>query len=211
MREFNQTVLNARRQLETLSTDASDDVTVFVTEIQEMKRSLKGWEIEMDRFKSGQKLLQTQRFQFPSDWLWIDIVEGEWSAFKQILSKKVQLMDEQIPTLQAKILEEEKIASTKIQTIEEDWKNKRPNEASVAPQVAIDQLGILGKRIEGAKNEWTRIYKAKELLDMDMELADPRRLDNLEEDYLNLKGVWQEVAKVWVTVEAINDTPFSAY
>lgn len=82
MREFNQKVLNARRKLENLSADASDDVTVFVTEIQEMKRSLKSWEIEMDRFKGGQKLLQTQRFQFPQDWLWIDIVEGEWSAFK---------------------------------------------------------------------------------------------------------------------------------
>jgi len=60
----------------------------------------------------------------------------------------------------------------------------------VAPQTAIDQLGILGKRIEAAKNEWTRIYKAKELLDMDLELADPRRLDNLEEDYTNLRSVW---------------------
>lgn len=53
MREFNQKVLNARRKLENLSADASDDVTVFVTEIQEMKRSLKSWEIEMDRFKGG--------------------------------------------------------------------------------------------------------------------------------------------------------------
>lgn len=81
----------------------------------------------------------------------------------------------------------------------------------MAPQTAINQLGILGKRIEEAKNEWTRIYKAKELLDMDLELADPRRMDNLEEDYQNLRSVWQEIAKVWVTVEAINETPFSAY
>jgi len=57
MREYNQKVLNARRKLENLSADASDDVTVFVTEIQEMKRSLKSWDIEMDRFKAGQKLL----------------------------------------------------------------------------------------------------------------------------------------------------------
>ena len=43
MRTFNKMVQKARTQLETLSLDASDDVTLFVTEIQEMKRSLNNW------------------------------------------------------------------------------------------------------------------------------------------------------------------------
>jgi len=45
-------------------------------------------------------------------------VEGEWTAFKQILGKKSKIMDEQIPTLQNKILEEEKTVNAKIQDIE---------------------------------------------------------------------------------------------
>ena len=57
MKIFNQNVQKARRQMETLSLDASDDVTLFVTEIQEMKRNLQQWQVEIDKFKVGNKLL----------------------------------------------------------------------------------------------------------------------------------------------------------
>jgi hypothetical protein len=36
------------------------------------------------------------------------VVDGEWNAFKQILAKKAKIMEDQIPALQVKILEEEK-------------------------------------------------------------------------------------------------------
>jgi dynein heavy chain 1, cytosolic len=79
MKAFYQEIQGARRKLEGLSIDASDDVTIFVTEIQEIKRSVQGWEQSLERQKKGQKLLNSQRYQFPNDWLWIDIVEFEWN------------------------------------------------------------------------------------------------------------------------------------
>lgn len=72
MRSFNQTVQKARRQLEGLSVDASEDVTLFVTEIQEMKRQVNIWQNEVEKYKSGSKLLISQRYQFTADWLSID-------------------------------------------------------------------------------------------------------------------------------------------
>ncbi len=53
------------------------------------------------------------------EWLNIDIVEGEWNAFKQILAKKAKIMEDQIPVLQTKILNEEKQVGEKIKEIEE--------------------------------------------------------------------------------------------
>ena len=44
-----------------------------------------------------------------------------------------------------------------------------------------------------------------------MELGNPRRLDDLEEDLTNLRQVWVELNKVWAIVDLINETPFSAY
>lgn len=58
MRDFKTKIQNARRKLEGLSLDESDDVTVFVTEIQEMKRNVIEWENQMDKCKAGQRLLQ---------------------------------------------------------------------------------------------------------------------------------------------------------
>lgn len=79
MRAFYQEIQGARRKLESLSIDASEDVTVFVTEIQEIKRKVDEWETSLERQKKGQKLLVNQRYQFPSDWLGIDSVEFEWN------------------------------------------------------------------------------------------------------------------------------------
>ena len=99
MKEFKSKIQDARRKLESLSLEDSDDVTLFVTEIQEMKRIVITWEDQLERCKAGQKLLQEQRFMFPQDWLSIDLIEGEWASFKQILNKRSTTMEEQIPLL----------------------------------------------------------------------------------------------------------------
>jgi dynein heavy chain 1 len=82
MRSFKQTITRARSQLENLNLETGGDVTLFVTEIQELKKNQQKWQNEMDKQKSGQKLLEKQRFKFPDDWLWVDQVESEWTAFK---------------------------------------------------------------------------------------------------------------------------------
>jgi dynein heavy chain 1 len=46
----------------------------------------------MDQFKESQKLLERQRYHFPSDWLYYDNVEGEWAAFNEILGRKEALI-----------------------------------------------------------------------------------------------------------------------
>ena len=45
MKSFTKTVQEARHELEGLSLEVSDDVTVFVTRIQEMNRVVDKWEI----------------------------------------------------------------------------------------------------------------------------------------------------------------------
>lgn len=44
MKEFKSKIQEARRTLENLSLEESDNITVFVTEIQEMKRNVAPWE-----------------------------------------------------------------------------------------------------------------------------------------------------------------------
>ena len=127
MKAFKETIQKARSQLEILSLDDSKDVTLFVTEIQEMKRHVTSWQSEIDRYKSGNKLLIIQRYLFPTEWTNIDLVEGEWTAFRQILKRKSDVMDEQIPKLQAEIMKEERAVEARIAEIESDWKQNKPN------------------------------------------------------------------------------------
>lgn len=60
-------------------------------------------------------------------------------------------MDEQIPVLQKKIIEEETSVSKKIKEIEIEWRDQRPKEASENPvdagpciKKAIGMLTIIG-------------------------------------------------------------------
>ncbi len=57
MRAFIGLIQKARRKLESLSLDASEDVTMFVTEIQEVKHQQRAWQEEMDKYKAGNRLL----------------------------------------------------------------------------------------------------------------------------------------------------------
>ena len=89
MKSFKDEIQGSRRKLEGLSVDASEDVTVFVTEIQEITRKVPAWERDLERQKKGQTLLNKQRYQFPDDWLWFDVIEFEWhQSFLQVLRKK---------------------------------------------------------------------------------------------------------------------------
>jgi len=97
----------------------------------------------------------------------------------------------------------------RIKVIEDEWEKNRPRSAEFAPKDALDQLNIIGTKITKANEEWGRICKAQELLDM--ELGDPLRLQTIVEDHQLLKNVWAEVHKVWVNIDQINEIPLSAY
>ena len=79
MKALKKEIYEARSKLEALSIDAQDDVTTFVTEIQDIRRKVKGWEKGIQRMKKGEALLKGQRFQFPNDWPWLSVLEYEWS------------------------------------------------------------------------------------------------------------------------------------
>ena len=88
----------SRTDLENHSVDAAttSEAVQFITLIQGLKRELKQWESKVDVFHSGQKMLERNRFQFPTNWLHVDNVEGEWSAFNEIIKRKDAIMQTQV-------------------------------------------------------------------------------------------------------------------
>jgi hypothetical protein len=83
-------------------------------------------------------------------------------------------MEEMLPALMRKVTVEEQACSAKIKQIEDQWESSRPRTSEFSPKEAIDQLTILGQQITKTNEEWQRVCKAQELLDM--ELGDADRL-----------------------------------
>jgi dynein heavy chain 1 len=98
MRDFFNTISKARNDLESHSVDASSttEAVQFISLLQYLNRELKGWESQVEGFHSGQKILERNRFQFPSNWLDVDNIDGEWGAFNDILKRKDSAMQSQV-------------------------------------------------------------------------------------------------------------------
>ncbi|CAG8759205.1 12469_t:CDS:2, partial [Dentiscutata erythropus] len=98
MQEFRSGVSNSRKELENKSMESNNTsaVVAFITFVQDLKCKVNKWQQDVEIFREGQKTLERYQYQFPSGWLHIGQVEGEWSAFKEILDKKSSQIQDQI-------------------------------------------------------------------------------------------------------------------
>lgn len=143
----------------------------------------------MKTFNSGQQLLQRQRFSFPSDWLYYDMLEGEWSAFNEILTRKSDSLGSQIPLLQRKIIEEEKVIDQKIKDLASDWNQNKPLGGNIKYTTALDTLKMFEGRISKLKTEYERLIKVTLSIMWVMNIRLKKRLNlivELEQTNLNL-------------------------
>ena len=211
MKMFYDKIGNARKDLERLSVEtvSTAEAVGFIIQIQEFKKNTKSWEGEVNTFNSGQQLLQRQRFQFPTDWLDYDMVEGEWTAFNEILSRKSDSLASQIPALQMKIIEEEKIIDQKIRDLAGDWSNNKPVQGNIRYTTALDSLKIFEQRIQKLKTDSDRVRRAKEALNLDQTVNDGQ-LRPIEEEIQDLSQVWAELSASWKELDQLKETLWSA-
>lgn len=115
IQSFYDNVSKSRAELEQQSVDAAStsEAVGFITYVQGLKRQTRQWQDQVEVFREGQRLLERQRFQFPSNWLFADHVEGEWGAFGDILQRKDATILSQVRF----------IFELDIRT--RDWKNER--------------------------------------------------------------------------------------
>ena len=222
MSTFYKTLTNAKSELEIVSLDNPNiDVTIFITEIQEKKRLSVKWEKEIeDVYEQGVNILKKKYPIQMKNTLNIDNLRGAWGNFKQILAKKVKLMDDEMDRLREKVISEEKVVNKKIEETKKEWiimKEQRfihdeegqdVDNSFPDIQNILNFLSIIEGKAIKLKNDWKRVCKAKELLDMD--LSDPEALDGFEETIRDHKNVWAALSKIWNQVLEIGDTLFAA-
>jgi len=87
----------------------------------------------VELYKEGQRLLERQRFQFPSTWLYSDNVEGEWSAFSDIIHRKDSSIQTQVASLQMKVISEDKVVESRTGELLTEWEKEKPVEVCYMP------------------------------------------------------------------------------
>lgn len=206
MKEFFDKISKARYDLEQHSAETSStaEAVSFITFVQDLKKNMPVWTQDVELFRSGQKILEKQRYQVPKGWIYMDQIDGEWSAFKDILARKNNTIQEQLAGLQQKIVAEDSSLEQKIKETTTEWEKTKPVQGDIKPDTAVNKLNIFEGRLERLKESYDQITRAKEALSLEYIVDD--RLTPLIEELRDLKSVWIALSKIWGQLDEIKDT-----
>ncbi|CRG84277.1 Dynein heavy chain, cytoplasmic [Talaromyces islandicus] len=202
MREVHSEIATARRDLEgqTLEASSTAHAVSFITIVQQCKRKARVWEPQVDLFRQGQTTLARQRYQFPTDWLHVENVDGEWTALNELLSRKGKIVQDQTEALRAKITAEDKVIGDKIKDIIVQWNDEKPVSGTIPPEEASQTLSSFQSRLEGLQSEFEMVSKAKEALDLPS--STESSLPAILEEVQDFMSVWAALSTIW---KSLND------
>ena len=208
-------ISKSRTELEQHSIDTANtkEAVTFITYVQSLKTKTRQWEKQVDIYKEGQRILERQRFQFPNNWLHVDNIEGEWSAFNEIMKRKDASIQQQVSSLQVKIVAEDKSVESRTVDFLHEWERGKPVEGSTAPKEAINRLTIFETKFNHLREDRDNVHRAKEALDLlEPGLApvspSDEKLQVALEELQDLKEVWTELSKVWEQIDSLKELPW---
>ncbi|XP_060804539.1 dynein heavy chain, cytoplasmic isoform X3 [Amyelois transitella] len=209
---FHSQLAKSRSQLEqqTIEAASTSDAVSLITYVQQLKREVLAWEKQVDIYREAQRILERQRFQFPAQWLHVDNIEGEWSAFNEIMRRKDSSIQTQVASLQQKIVAEDKAVEARTLEFLGEWERSKPTDGSTRPEDALARLQAMETRYTRLKDERDNVAKAKEAL----ELHDTGTSVNNErmtvalEELQDLRGVWSSLSKIWTQIDDIREKPW---
>lgn len=215
MTSLHSSISKSRTELEKQSIDTANtkDAVAFITNVGKLKNNIVLWSKQVEVYKEGQRILERQRFQFPNNWLHVDNIEGEWSAFSEIMKRKDASIQQQVTSLQVKIVSEDKSVEARTVEFLAEWERGKPVQGSTTPKEALNRLSIFETKFNHLREDRVNILKAKEAL----ELLEPgiaatspndEKLAVSLEELQDLKFVWTELAKVWEQIDLLKDMPW---
>jgi dynein heavy chain 1 len=211
--DFFGSISKARTELESSSLEvaSTSEAVNFITQVQNLKRLSKAWDESAATFREGQKVLDRNRYQFPNNWLYSDNVDGEYSAFSEILKRKDSQILMNMSTMQQRIQTEDQSIEERTHNMLADWERNKPIAGNLRPEAALNALAITEGQFMRLKDEREMIQKAKEAL----ELCEPgtvpaseERMQVAIEELQDLKGVWAELNMIWEKIEVLKEQPW---
>ncbi|XP_055383630.1 dynein heavy chain, cytoplasmic isoform X2 [Condylostylus longicornis] len=213
MTTFHSKVSKSRNDLEMQSIEAAStsDAVSFITYVQALKKDMLVWDKQVEVFREAQRILERQRFQFPNSWLHVDNIEGEWSAFNEIMKRKDSAIQTQVASLQAKIVAEDKAVENRTLDFLNDWEKNKPVGGKIRPDDALQHLQLFESKYSRLKEERDNVAKAKEALELQesaIQNNSSERMNVVLEELQDLRGVWSELSKVWTQIDETREKPW---
>lgn len=209
MRDFFAMIQSARMDLEQQSFNSAIAQTIdFVMSLQQLNASSDEWNNQLSIFQKGQKILEKQRYSFSSDWLFFDQVSGEWSAFQEILSRKLKLLDEKLAFIKERVIQENKTVSERINQLLVNWDTKKPTKGDISPEKALSIISSFSEKFAAEHQLYAGLKKAKLVLAIDFKTSD--QIVVAMEELEDIKAVCEALNDIWSSLQSTKDIKWIA-
>eukprot|EP01039_Chlorochromonas_danica_P002781 gene2781-3035_t len=199
-------LIGTKSRLESISFEGTTkDAIIGVHLITKVKDSVVELDENISNLKVSEKLLQSQRFNFPVDWLPVSNILGVYTDLCDILERRTAAMNAQLPALQQKIREEDASIQSRIETFLESWNLSKPVEGNVVVTAALEALSMFSVQREKIHEDAKRLRAAKESLRLDFIPDD--RLSFVEQEIADLREAWTAIAPITEKLQAVSATP----
>ena len=161
-------LVSSKDRLEAISLDGSTrDVIAGVEFVMKIEKSIQAMEEKINDLRAAEKLLQSQRFQFPNDWKPMNNVLSNFQDMCIIQGKRKAAMETQLPGLQQKLREEDTIVKARSEKFMEAWSREKPVAGNLSAAEVIASLELFTASLKNLYEETSRVRTAKEALGME--------------------------------------------
>ncbi|EPR57558.1 dynein heavy chain [Toxoplasma gondii GT1] len=199
-------------QADALLSSLVSNLTRFLLKLQEASKADVEWEVTFESLRASERLLERQRFAFPSDWLWIDRVEGELETFQQLLRHQALLVEQSREPIVDMVKRYNARVQFRLKHLYSEWMIHRPVKSDVSPQHATQVLEGYESQLNQLAEQYAFGEKAKNVLGLDdLPAGDEEQFspDSLAEEIKDMKGVWNALSSLFTDVGALRETPWA--
>lgn len=200
----------SRATLEHYSINASTHEAIsLILATREITHNLPLWKAQRDSLLACQGLLEQQAFSFPSEWVYSQQIENDWSCLEQIVNRRQEAIKASQEQLKKNVLAEDSKLKSAISEVLQQWDEQKPLEGSIEVDEALRVLGQFKERIETVNEKWVRMNKGRDALGLDVHLDNP--MDLIRTELNGLQEAWESVRPFWSRVKTLGDTMWSVF
>lgn len=181
-------------------------ISLIVTNNSYMEK-IEDWTSDISTYLEAQTLLQKLRFKLPNDWLFVEQLESNLSAIKDITLKKKATILEHLDMLSPRMTSESKKLDSQMKELQDLWEVKRPISGNLAPSNAISILHEFSDSCERVSNERIALTNACTILSINvLSFYDVYEITEEIKDLLN---VWMSLDVLWNELSTLKELSWS--
>ena len=209
-KQFGQLLMKSRSDLEHLNVDASTNETInLILLVRDIVHNLPSWKSQKNTLLNCQVLLDNQGFNYPTDWIYSQQIENDWSSLEQIVARRQESIKASQEQLKKNIIMEDNKVKKAIDEISIQWEKDRPLDGSIPIQTALDTLDEYKLKFDTLNDQWTKVNKGRDALSLDIHRENP--IDLLLTELHGLQEAWKAVLEYWNRLNAVGETMWSVF